>query len=199
MRRTVFVMLATAMVVLAIGGPLQSANAAETTDTSNITLEGTSPQQNLGGISATCDECFPDDFFSCGGCEVAGRAEASALTSVSWTAPVSITSTFDPEQLHQGATAAVSNALSPQPGTISIDYDIPYVVGLFGRNGDFPAGRGWRASTDTISGTFEASTSAPCSVPLTGTTTCNKVTPSMSYRKRASSPSVLLTSPSTWW
>ena len=175
MRRTIFVLLATAMVALAIGGPLQSATAAETTDTSNITLEGTSPQQNLGGISATCDECFPDDLFSCGGCEVAGRAEASALTSVSWTAPVSITSTFDPEQLHQGAAAAVSNALSPQPGTISIDYDIPYVIGLFGRNGDFPAGPGWHASTDSISGTFEASTSAPCSVPLSGTTTCNKV------------------------
>lgn len=175
MRRAIFVLLAAALVALAIGGPVQPATAAETTDTSTITLQGTSPQQNLGSVAATCDDCFPDDFFSCGGCEVAGRAEATALTSVSWTAPVSITSTFDPEQLHQGATAGVSNALSPQPGTIAIDYDIPYTIGLFGRNGDFPAGPDWHPSTDTISDTFEASTSAPCSVPLSGTTTCNKV------------------------
>jgi hypothetical protein len=156
-----------AVAVLGIGVPV--ANAAPTSATSNISLHGTTLDENFGTLSITCDECLPDDFFDCGdGCEIAGRVEATPSTSVEWTAPLSVDTTWDPEDLHQGATADVSNSLTPGAGTVTLHYTIPWIAGIFGRNGDFPAGPGWTPSTDTISGTEHIDVSATCTPSLQG-------------------------------
>lgn len=159
--------VALSLVLLGLGQP--SAIAATTTATSTITLEGASPTQNHGTFSIMCDECLPDDFFDCGdGCEIAARAEATPMTSVDWTAPVSIDTLFDPDELHQGATADVSNVLTPGAGTITLHYEVPWIAGVFGRNGDFPPGPGWTPSTDTISDTAHVDVPATCTPPLAG-------------------------------
>ncbi|MGH9004418.1 MAG: PKD domain-containing protein, partial [Acidimicrobiia bacterium] len=157
-------------VSLALLGLVQPpAQAAETTATSSITLAGVSPTQTHPTFAITCDECLPDDFFDCGdGCEIAGRAEATPMTRVEWSAPISVETTFDPDELHQGATADISNVLTPGGGTIKLVYTVPWIAGVFGRGGDFPPGPGWTASTTNISGTATANVIATCAPPLAG-------------------------------
>jgi hypothetical protein len=168
-RRFSIAALCCLIVVSVLGIGIPAAIAAPTSATSNISLHGTTLDQNFGTFSITCDECLPDDFFDCGdGCEIAGRAEATPSTSVEWTAPLSVESSWDPDDLHQGANAEVSNALTPGAGTVTLHYTIPWIAGIFGRNGDFPPGPDWTPSTDTISGTEHIDVSATCTPPLQG-------------------------------
>jgi hypothetical protein len=153
------------------------ADAAPNTINSTVTLSGTSPSDDLGGIGVFCDTCTPDDLFSCGsGCEIAAGVTVNVQTSVGWTAPAPIDTNYDTNQIRQGTNVSLSDTLTPGAGTITINYSIPIVAGLFGRNGDFPAGPDWTPSTDTISKTVSLSTSTACTPPLTGAadTVCSK-------------------------
>lgn len=174
MRRLLLIPLLTlAMTVFLLGLSVPIASAAPTTATSNLTIDGTSAENNLGGVSITCDPCLPDALFSCGdGCEAAARAEFDVHTSVKWTAPVSIESRFDPDQLHQGNTANIKDTLTPGEGPIRIRYRVHVIAGVFARNGDFPPGPGWTPSTDTIEDTFNLDASTNCTPPIGGTTSC---------------------------
>jgi PKD repeat protein len=170
----VLVMGATFAVVAA-----PTALAAPVTHTSDISLSGISPEQLLFSGFAVCDTCAPDDLFSCGGCEVAAYGEVSVNTSVSWTAPVSIESEYDPDELHQGDTATVENSLTPGAGPLKIRYRFNYQVGLFACGGDFDPCVGdsqetkeWQPTQYTISDEKTIQAGGDCALPITGTTNC---------------------------
>lgn len=154
--------------VVAMGMLMASdASAAATTVTSNITYAGTSPTQSHGGALLHCDVCAPDVLFSCGGCAVTAGVRVTLNNSVGWTAPATIDTTYDTDQLHQGATVDLSNTLTPGAGTITINYDIPVAVGLFVKGGDFPPD--WTPTSNyTYTDTIHLATSTSCTPPLTG-------------------------------
>ena len=84
-----------------------------------------------------CDPCLPDILIT-----NAEEATVGALvevnTSVDWTAPVSIQTSFDPVQLQQGTTVDLTNELTPGKGTIKIKYNIPFAIGIFVKGDEFP-------------------------------------------------------------
>ena len=155
----------------------QPVSAASATTTNTVTLEGQSSEQTKLSKQAMCDECMPDDLFICGdGCEVAGGGKISVHTSVSWSAPLQVDTTADAAELSQGNSTDVISTLTPGAGEITINYRIPYQIGLFARNGDFPDGPDWHPTTEyTLVDEFNISTSAPCTPSLAGdgTGTCN--------------------------
>jgi PKD repeat protein len=166
-------MIITAVAAMALAtvalGPSDSASAASNTISSSATLNGTSATQDKGTFNVMCDTCAPDSFFSCGsGCEMAFGFSVNPTDHVSWQAPIGIDTTYEQNDLRQGTTLNLTDVLSPSPGTIKIRYDVAYTAGLFGRNGDFPAGPDWHPSTATTSGSVGASASAPCTPPLAG-------------------------------
>jgi surface-anchored protein len=172
------VLLLVAAIGIAFGaiGRADTASASTTNVTSPITLSGNSaPQTIVAPTLFHCDTCAPDDLFSCGGCEITVGVQFSVATSVSWTAPSPIDTSWDSEQIRQGTLVDLTDKTTPGSGTVAIKYSLPYIAGLFGRGGDFPPGPNWTASGDTTSGTLEKSTSTACTPPLTGApnTTCH--------------------------
>lgn len=172
--RRAFVALVTFGLALSIVAPAQ---AAPTTTTNTVTLQGASEEQRQIGDGTFCDDCVPDVLFDCGDdCEVAAGGRVSVFTKASWSAPVQVKTTADPAGLHQGASTDVTSSLTPDAGTISIRYRIPYEFGIFARNGSFPPGpRRTKTNEYTLVDTFTGSTSAPCTPRLAGdgTGTCH--------------------------
>jgi hypothetical protein len=160
---------ASALVTISAG----PASAAPQVHTSNISLEGTSSPHSLGGEGVFCDDCVPDALFDCGGCQVAAGATESLHTSVKWTAPVSIDSKFDPDELHQGESTNVEDALTPGGGPISIRYTIDYAIGIFACDGNFDPCDGppkdWQVTGNlTFVDSKTVSASTTCTPPLSG-------------------------------
>jgi chitodextrinase len=150
------------------------AQAAPQVHNSTIPLTGTSSNHSLLNEGRFCDDCAPDALFDCGGCQVAAGATVDVHTSVKWSAPASIDSTFDPDELHQGQTAGVENALTPGAGPIEIRYTVDYAIGIFACDGNFDPCDGppknWQVTgnlTFVDSKTLSANTN--CTPPLTGT------------------------------
>lgn len=178
MRRTFFVVLL-ALATMS-GFALVSAThavAAPLNHTSAITLDGTSAEQQLVGEHHFCDECAPDALFSCGGCQVAAGATVEVHRFVAWTAPVSIDSTYDPDELHQGQTAGVQDSLSPGAGPIQIRYRIDYAVGIFACDGIFdpcgPDPKNWQVTGNlTLHGQKTLQAGTDCTPPLSGSVVC---------------------------
>jgi len=153
-----------------------AASAAPQDVTSTFTsLSGATDEQTLVGVRALCDDCAPDDLFECGdGCEIAGGAAVSVTSSLSWTAPFDVVTTFDPDTFHQGTFTQVSNTVTPRSGPLTLRYALHYTIGIFGRGGDFPSDD-WHPSTDTVSDTVMRSATASCTPPAPGggNTTCS--------------------------
>lgn len=159
--------------VLAVPAPAQAAPA---TTTNTVTLQGASAEQPRVAVSVFCDNCAPDVLFDCGdGCVVAAGARAEVFTKVSWTAPLEVKTTADPEGLRQGSSTDATSTLTPGAGTITIGYRIPYEAGIFARGGSFPPDY-TRTNEYTLVDTFTGSTSASCTPRLAGdgTGTCHR-------------------------
>jgi hypothetical protein len=143
-----------------------SAEAAPNTISSAVGFEGSTGSVDNGGFFAYCDECTPDLLFDCGGCAIALGLDVDFENSVEWTFAAAIDTEYDTDKLRQGFEVDLEDTLTPLPGAITINYDIPYTVGLFGLGGNFPAN--WAPSSETASGTLHFQFSTLCTPPLVG-------------------------------
>lgn len=160
--------LAIALATLGVPGGDTAEAAPINTISSAVTLAGETDSVDHGGFLAFCDECTPDLLFDCGGCAIALALQVDFETSVEWTAPAAIDTTYDADTLRQGFTVDLKNKLTPLPGgAITVNYDIPYTVGLFGMGGAFPAGA-WTPSTESTSNTLHFEFTTLCTPPLVG-------------------------------
>jgi hypothetical protein len=159
-------LFAMAVATIGVATTDNTAEAADNTISSAVALAGTSDSVDNGGFFAFCDDCTPDLLFDCGGCAIALGLDVDFENSVEWTAAASIDTTYDPDKLRQGYTSDLQNTLTPLPGAITINYDVPYTVGLFGFAGNFPAA--WTPSSETASGTLHLEFSTLCTPPLVG-------------------------------
>ncbi|HEX5579178.1 MAG TPA: PKD domain-containing protein, partial [Candidatus Limnocylindria bacterium] len=144
--------------------------------TSNFTLSGESGVQNHGSVLVHCDPCVPDALIT--------NADETTLgillelgNQVTWSAPASIATKYDTDQIRQGSTVDLTNTLTTSDGTISVKYILDYTAGLFVKGGDFPdpgpLPGGWNASGDTTSDTIEREFSTTCAPPPSGSTVCH--------------------------
>ena len=106
---------------------------------------------------------------------MAAGGRVSVHTQVSWSAPLKVGTTADPEELHQGSDADVTTTLTPGAETITLRYRLPYELGIFAHGGDFPAGPAWFATGNlTLVDEATETVSTQCTPKLNGdgTGTC---------------------------
>jgi PKD repeat protein len=169
--------LSAALVIVAMVAAMlpATAMAAPNTITSNVTLSGTSAVQGHGSVLVHCDPCVPDALISNAN-ETTIGVLFDLANQVSWSAPVSIATSYDTDQLRQGSTVDVTDTMVADDGTITIKYILDYTAGLFAKGDDFPdpgpLPGGWNATGETTSGTVDKSFSTTCVPPLSGMRTC---------------------------
>lgn len=172
-RRLGVAVVAGALLAAAIPG---IAAAAPNTINSNITLSGTSGTQSHGTYLAHCDPCVPDVLITNANETTVGIL-FELSNQVSWSAPATIATSYDTDQLRQGSTVDLTNTLTTSDGTINVKYTLDYTAGLFAKGDDFPdpgpLPGGWNTTGETVSDTIERTFSTTCAPPPSGTTTCN--------------------------
>lgn len=172
-RRLSVALVAGALLAAAIPGV---AAAAPNTINSNVTLSGTSGSQSHGTYLAHCDPCVPDVLIT-NADETTVGILFELSNQVSWTAPATIATSYDSDQLRQGSTVDLTNTLTTGDGTISVKYTLDYTAGLFAKGDEFPnpgpLPGGWNVTGETTSDTVDRTFSTTCAPPPSGTTTCN--------------------------
>lgn len=181
-------LLVVGLTVLALAAPGLASAATKTVSPS---FSGSGSNTDIVSAIAVCDECAPDAFFTdptnfiqTWGFGISGLVQAQA----SWTNPSSIDVGYNAGDIRHGQTVNVSDTLTPGAGTITVNYSVSGILGLFGspQTGSLSCAQaavsnadcnGWVPTTDTLSlGPITDSDTIPCQMPLPGESprTCTK-------------------------
>jgi hypothetical protein len=168
---------------LAILGLAFAGRASAATQTVTPTFTGSGSNTDILSAIAVCDECAPDAFFNdptnfiqTWGFGVSGTVQAQA----SWSNPSTIDANYSAGDIRHGKTVTVNDTLTTGSGSVTINYSVSGLVGLFGSpdTGSLSCAAAavsnadcndWVPTTDTLGlGPITGSDTIPCQMPLPG-------------------------------
>jgi hypothetical protein len=176
--RSVFLALC---LLVALGLLPGAASAA--TQTVNPTFSGNGSPTSVLSALAVCDPCAPDAFFTdpTNFINTWGfGAQATVQAQASWTNPSAVVQQYTASNLRHGATLDLSDTLTPGAGTITVNYSVSGLLGLYGSpdTGNLSCAvvtvtpttcNDWVPTTDTLTfGPITDSDTIPCTMPLPG-------------------------------
>lgn len=171
----VFVVAAVMLATVGLIGGAHDTQAAN--QTINLSFSGSGGTHTWLQGEVVCDECLPDILHSgSGSWGVGGTVELDGKAT--WNpGPVSTDLQYSAGLVRQGRTLDLLDTITPQAGTVKIDYSVPIEFGVFHTGGSGGTcgsvstcvGLGWAPNGgETTSTTITASDSIPCTMPLPG-------------------------------
>lgn len=153
--------------------PVSTASAATTVDTLDISLTGSTGSQDFfsTGEAGLCDICAPDDLTPQAGVSAFG-IYVDIDADATFNQPAQVLVARDDALLEEGSVLDTEATLLMQPSTIDVAVGITGGIGLYhdeNQDGDWEEDIAF--GTIGIDKTIEAS--APCTLPISGTTTCS--------------------------
>ena len=127
-------------VVLVIGVPVLAlgflpGRASAANQTVPLTFAGSGSNTDVLSVLGVCDECAPDAFFTdpTNFINTWGfGANATVQAQASWADPSSVALQYSPTNLRHGATLDLADTLTPGPGTMTVNYSVSGLLGLYG-------------------------------------------------------------------
>jgi len=171
--------LMAAVITIAAGAALLVRNdqAAAASQPINLTFSGSGGNQTWLQGEVVCDECLPDILHSgSGSWGIGGTVELDGQAK--WNpGPANTNLQYSAGNLRQGRTLDLVDTLTPQAGTVTINYSVPIEFGIFNTPGSGGScgnvtdcnALGWAPNSgETTSTTITESDTIPCTMPLPG-------------------------------
>jgi hypothetical protein len=188
-----FLLLMAALIALVALFGFSAPTTQAASQTINLNFSGNGPVKTLVHAGAVCDPCLPD----AAGILLTGDsasnsygvgAEVDVTAQAAYNpAPAGVALNYNAGNLMHGKTLDLADTLTPQPGTITVNYAVTGTVGVYETTANcflcdegcgsltFPC-NGWFATPFTITaGPITDSDSVACTMPLAadGTRTCS--------------------------